>query len=165
MKRFLTLSMLIIASTVVSAQGFNKAVGIRGGLSSGFEYRFYTNDTESYKLLLSTRDQGIQLHAFKEFHKYDLFDFAYQIVFYYGFGIHSGYESWDVVRYRNYTRYYDSRASIIAGLDGLAGLEYVFDVAPVSVGLDVKPYFDLLGREPFDLQLFDFGFTVKYLFQ
>ena len=44
------------------------------------------------------------------------------------------------------------------------GLEYVFYEAPISIGLEVKPYFDLFGREVFHVQLFDFAFTVKYLF-
>ena len=164
MKRLILVFIFLIATNLTFAQGFSRALGIRAGYTSGFEYRFYTNDLNSYKFLLGTRDHGVQLHALKEFHKYDLFDFAYQIVFYYGFGVHGGYESWDVNYYRNQEHIYDTRASVIAGLDGLAGLEYVFDAVPISAGLEVKPYFDLLGREIFDLQPFDFAFTIKYLF-
>ncbi len=164
MKKFLILLILTAATNSVWSQGFTRAVGIRGGYTSGFEYRMYTDDLNSFKFLLGTRQGGVQLHVLKEYHKYDLFDFAYQIVFYYGFGVHGGFETWDEPHFRNNTRWYDSRASAIVGLDGLAGLEYVFDAAPVSAGLEVKPFFDLLGRENFDLQLFDFAFTIKYLF-
>jgi hypothetical protein len=110
------------------------------------------------------RDQEIKIHAFKEFHQYDLFEFSDQLVFFYGAGVHVGFETWKEPRYNNNLVWYDSRSSVIAGLDALAGLEYVFYEAPVSIGLEAKPYFDLFGRKVFDLQLFDFAFTVKYLF-
>ncbi len=164
MRRILVLLVFATSAILSNAQGYQHAVGIRGGLSPGFEYRFYTDDFNSYKLLLSARDRGLQLHALKEFHQYDLFDFSEQLVFYYGAGLHTGYETWDVLHYNYNTRWYSKRSSIIAGIDGLAGLEYVFYEVPLSLGLEVKPYFELFGRETFDLQIFDFAFTVKYLF-
>jgi hypothetical protein len=166
MKNFLFLVILLISAQFVSAQGFKHAVGIRAGMSSGFEYRIYTDDANSYKFLLSTRanDQGLQFHVFKEFHKWDMFNFTDRLVFLYGVGIHAGYERWDEVHYQNNTRWYNTRTAPIVGLDGLAGLEYVFHQTPVSIGFEVKPYFDFLGRDFFDLELFDFAFTVKYLF-
>lgn len=164
MKRFLILLILLFSTSFLWAQGFKHAIGIRGGLSSGFEYRFYADDANSYKILLSTRDRGLQLHALKEFHRYDLFDFSEQIVFYFGAGIHGGYESWDKVHYEYNSRWYSTRRALLAGVDGLAGLEYVFYEVPLSVGIEVKPYFDVFGREMFNIQLFDFAFTIKYLF-
>ena len=151
---------------ILSAQEFNHAIGIRGGISSGFEYRFFTDDVNSYKFLISARDrhQEFKIHAFKEFHQYDLFEFSDQLVFFFGAGVHVGMESWDVTHFEHNTRWHESHSSVIAGLDGLVGLEYVFYEFPVSIGLEAKPYFDLFGREVFDLQLFDIAFTVKYLF-
>lgn len=164
MKHLLFLSIFLISGHLSFSQDFNQAIGIRGGLSSGFEYRIYTDDAHSYKFLLSTRDNGIQVHAFKEFHQWDMFSFTEQLVFFYGAGIHAGYKNWDEIHYQNNASWYNSRTALIAGLDGLVGLEYVFYEAPVSIGFEVKPYFDILGREFFDIELFDFAFTVKYLF-
>lgn len=164
MKRFLILIILIISGSYLWAQGFNQAIGIRGGLSSGFEYRIYTDDANSYKFLLSTRDRGLQFHILKEFHQYDMFSFTDQLVFFYGAGIHAGYERWDEFHLQNNVSWYNTRTSAIAGLDGLVGLEYVFQEVPVSLGVEAKPYFEFFGREMFDLNLFDFAFTVKYLF-
>ena len=166
MKRFLLISILVFASNFIFAQGFTKAIGLRGGISSGFEYRFFTDDANSYKFLLSARDYDneFKIHAFKEFHMYDMFDFSDQLVFFFGAGAHVGFESWDVVHIQQNTRWYETRSSVIAGLDGLVGLEYVFYEFTVSIGLEAKPYFDIFGREIFDLQLFDIAFTVKYLF-
>ncbi len=164
MKRLLFLLLIFMFANAVSAQEFRQAVGIRAGWTSGFEYRIFTDDYNSYKFLLSSRDRGLQLHAFKEFHRYDLFDFTDQLTFVFGGGVHVGSERWDEHYFDYNTSYFRTRTALIAGIDGLAGLEYTFYEVPISVGLEVKPYFDLWGKEFFDLNLFDFGLTVKYLF-
>ena len=164
MKRFFFLALFAISSQFAFAQGYNQAVGIRAGWSSGLEYRFYTDDSNSYKFLLSGRNRGLQVHALKEFHEYDLFSFSNQLVFIYGFGIHSGYERWDEWHDVPGRSWYETRSSFILGGDGLAGLEYIFNEVPISVGIEVKPYFDLFGKNPFHVNFFDFAFTAKYLF-
>jgi hypothetical protein len=164
MKKVLLLIILLLPVLISEAQGYKQAIGIRGGLSSGFEYRMYTDDANSYKFLLSTRNQGVQLHALREFHRFDLFDFSEQLVFFYGAGVHVGFESWNEAYYLGNERKYNSRNALLAGLDGLAGVEYVFYEVPVSVGLEVKPFFDVFGKNPIRVQPFDFAFTVKYLF-
>ena len=68
------------------------------------------------------------------------------------------------MHYNNNSQWYDTHTAFLAGLDGLVGLEYTFNKAPISLGIEVKPYFEFFGQEFFDVQLFDFGFTVKYLF-
>ena len=161
MKKFLILTIILLSAIVSNAQGYRQALGLRGGLSSGFEYRYYTYDESSYKLLLSTRDRGLQLHAMKEFHRYDLFDFSEQLVFLFGAGIHAGFQTWNVTYCWDC---YSTNVAFITGIDGLAGLEYVFYEIPVSLGIEVKPYLDLFGREIAKIQPFDFALTIKYLF-
>lgn len=163
MKRFLII-LLFSLPLALSAQTFNKAIGIRGGHSAGFEYRFYTDDANSYKLLLATRDNGIQFHAMKEFHEYDLFDFSEQLSLFYGLGAHFGYEQWDKYYVQDNTSWYEERTALLAGIDAVVGVEYLFYEVPLSIGFEVKPYVDVLGRDFFDLELFDFAFTIKYLF-
>jgi hypothetical protein len=168
MKRFLFFAVLLFAGSQVSGQGFNQALGIRGGLTSGIEYRYYTSDSHSIKALLGNRSfngrRGLQLHALTEFYQYDVFDFSYQLVLYYGAGAHVGYESWDVVRYQGNTSWQDSKSAFVTGVDVLAGVEYLFYEAPVTLSLEVKPFVDILGKNGFDVQFFDFAFTLKYLF-
>jgi len=158
------LFILYLFCTESNAQLYSRAIGIRGGLTSGFEYRFYADDINSYKILVSARCHGAQVGVLKEFHQYDLFDFSDHLVFIYGIGVHAGYERWQK-RYHefNYT-WYDPRTSFVTGLDGLAAIEYNFYEVPVSAGFEVKPFFNVLGRKTFDVQLFDFAFTLKYLF-
>lgn len=164
MKRFLLLTIISISGLFVNAQEFKQAAGIRMGLSPGFEYRIFADDLNSYKFLLSTRNRGMQFHILKEFHQYDMFNFTDQLVFIYGAGVHTGYQRWDVMHYNNNSQWYSTRTAFVAGLDGLVGVEYVFYKAPVSLGFEVKPYFEFFGPEFFEIQLFDFAFTAKYLF-
>jgi len=167
MKRFLILIILLVSAVVSNAQGYRQALGLRGGLSSGIEYRYYAHDESSYKLLLSTRDRGMQLHALKEFHRYDLFDLSEQLVFVFGAGVHAGFQTWDIAHIHCTDcnrRWYSPHSAFIAGIDGLAGVEYIFYEIPVSLGIEVKPYLDLFGRDGIKIQPFDFAFTIKYLF-
>jgi hypothetical protein len=163
MKKLL-ITLLVVLPSLGFAQVFENAIGIRGGLTAGFEYRFYMDDANSYKFLLGTRDGGVQIHALKEFHQYDLFSFTDRLVLVYGAGLHAGYEQWEKRYIEGNTTWYEDRTAFLVGLDGLVGLEYLFYEVPISLGFEVKPYFDLLGREMFNVQLFDFAFTVKYLF-
>ncbi|HYQ58303.1 MAG TPA: hypothetical protein VEP89_13260 [Draconibacterium sp.] len=163
MKNFFIL-LIFLLPFVTTAQSFNKAIGIRGGHSAGFEYRFYTDDANSYKFLLATRDNGVQFHAFKEFHEYGVFDTSEQLSLFYGLGAHFGYEQWDEYHVQYNTSWYKERTALLAGIDAVVGVEYLFYEVPLSIGFEVKPYIDVLGRDFFDLELFDFAFTIKYLF-
>jgi hypothetical protein len=164
MKRLLLISAFAILSCYAFSQDFRQAVGIRAGYTGGIEYRIYADELNSYKFLLGSRDRGLIAHAMKEWHRRDLFTFTDQLTFVYGAGLHVGYERWDQQYYNYNTSYYVTRTAFIAGLDGLAGLEYMFISVPLSVGFEVKPYFDFFGREMFDIELFDFALTLKYHF-
>jgi len=169
MKQFYFLSILTFLAISGFSQGPQKAVGIRGGISSGFEYRVFSGEQSSYKVLLSTRKQGLQLTGMKEFHMPEAFEFNEDLSFVYGFGAHVGFESWYVDRYyfdsQDVNDWYSERKSgPIAGLDALAAVEYTIPQIPLVVGIEVKPYFNLFGKNFFQLQPFDFAFTVKYTF-
>ena len=54
MKKFLIL-LFIISPFLGITQTFENAIGVRGGLTAGIEYRYYTDDANAYKFLLGTR--------------------------------------------------------------------------------------------------------------
>ncbi|MDO8952017.1 MAG: hypothetical protein Q7U86_05285 [Draconibacterium sp.] len=164
MKHLLLIFIFTCFNGFAFSQEFKQAVGIRAGFTGGVEYRIYADELNSYKFLFGSRDRGLIAHAMKEWHQHDLFTFTDQLTFVYGAGLHVGYERWDQQYYNYNTSYYVTRTAFIAGLDGLAGLEYMFLDVPLSVGFEVKPYFDFFGREMFDIELFDFALTVKYHF-
>jgi len=161
---FLLMLFLLFASQA-GAQVEERAIGIRGGISSGIEYRAFSDEELSYRLLLSARHHGLQLTGLKEFHRYGLFDWCDQLVFVYGFGAHLGYEKW--MAYRPGPEgpdYWKHRTGVVAGLDGLAALEYRFWKIPLTIGLDAKPYFNFFGRNFCQVQPFDIGLTIRYVF-
>lgn len=168
MKQTYLLIFLLFATLSGFAEEPRKAIGIRGGISSGFEYRVFSGELVSYKALVSARHRGLQFTGLKEFHMPDAFEFSHDLSFVYGFGAHVGFESWYVDEYafeNGYQyRYEDRRTGPIVGLDGLAALEYTIPTIPLVAGFEVKPYFNLLGKNFFQLQPFDFAFTVKYTF-
>lgn len=164
MKKIILLVSVFLLAFGGKAQENRRAVGIRGGLSSGFEYRVFTSEYSSYKALLSTRDRGLQLTGLKEFHEPGLFDLGDEFSLIYGFGLHVGYERWEDYDYHNGYSYWETRTAPIAGLDGLVGAEYNFLEVPLTLGFEVKPFFDLFGRKIFRIQPFDFAFTLKYNF-
>jgi hypothetical protein len=165
MKRFLAVSFFLLMVYVAGAQGFTQSLGIRAAwITPGIEYRYYTSDALSFRGLLAVRNRGLQLHALSEFHQYDLFPFSYQLVFFYGAGIHFGYESWDEVTFVDNYRNSEVKSAALAGIDGIVGLEYLFYEAPLKAGIEMKPFFDVFGRKGFRFVVPDFAFTVKYLF-
>jgi hypothetical protein len=165
MVRKYTLLILLLTGFITSnARDKEHALGVRGGINSGFEYRHYLSSANSLKLLLSTRDKGIQLHGLYEQHANDVFDFSRRLTLVYGGGIHAGYESWNRSYYIGHTRYTERVARPLAGIDLLAGLEYPFLILPFSVGFEVKPYVDFWGKNYIRIQPFDFAFTIKFHF-
>lgn len=163
---------LLCIFLIVSFSGFTqepeKVVGIRGGISSGFEYRVFSGELNSYKALLSFRRQGLQLTGLKEFHRPDAFDFCEELSFVYGFGAHAGFETWHRYNYYDdqdlHTMSRENRTGPIVGLDALATVEYAIPQVPLVAGIEAKPYFNLFGKNFFQLQPFDFAFTLKYTF-
>lgn len=165
MKRYLIIALILISVHQLSAQGYSQSVGIRAAwISPGIEYRYYSSDIHSLRGILTVRNRGLQITGLTEFYQYDLFPFSYQLVFFYGAGVHAGFESWDEIDFVNNQRLSTVRSSFLAGIDGVVGLEYLFYEAPVKVGFEVKPFIDVFGRYGFDVIIPDFAFTLKYLF-
>ena len=163
MKRLLVLSIFVLFMQTLSAQDFNRAIGIRAGHTAGFDYRFYTEEALSFKILLATNN-GIRLHGLMEFHRDDIFNFTDQLSLFYGGGVHGGYENWDEVHYQNNRSWVENRTAFVMGIDGIVGVEYMLYEIPISIGIEAKPYIDIFGRDMFSFEAFDFAFTIKYLF-
>ena len=50
------------------------------------------------------------------------------------------------------------------GIDGIIGIEYRFLTAPITIGLDMKPYFSFIGFRYVETQFWDTSLSVKYVF-
>ena len=79
---------------------------------------------------------------------------------YAGGGAHIGFwknRYWDDGRRRN-----DNR--VVAGLDGIFGVEYTFKKIPLNLSADLKPYFNFNGYNDFLGEQIG-GFSVSYTFK
>jgi len=77
MKQIYLISILLLLCFTGFSEPPKKAVGIRGGLTSGFEYRVFAGELSSYKALLSFRHHGLQFTGMKECHVPDACDRSY----------------------------------------------------------------------------------------
>jgi hypothetical protein len=169
MKNKLALIALLMAMALsANAQHMKHAIGARGGVSSGLTYQYFFQQDRDIKMLLSFRDNGVQLTALAERYEPLPMRFGNNFFLYYGMGAHLGITRDKQLFWRYHKDNLDdssfptSRA--IVGADGIIGVEYRLYSLPFAFGLEYKPFFDLFGHRIFRLGLFDIGFTVKYHF-
>jgi len=133
--------MAIFIVTIASAQDYKTGVGLRGGLSSGLTIKHFISSNKAIEGLIATRWQGLELTGLYEVHN-NAFDVD-RLNWYYGGGAHLGFwdgnSSWGNLG-QNYT---------VLGIDGILGIEYNFSEAPINIGLDWKPAFNLTGYSGF----------------
>jgi hypothetical protein len=164
MKRIFLFLLLLLFCMAGFGQEYRHALGIRGGLTPGVEYRQYFNDNFSGKFLLGWRNSGLQFHGLFEIHRKDLFIGTDQFDFLYGAGLYGGYQRWHEIRHEGKYDYAIVKSGMVAGIDGLIGMEYTSASLPVSIGLEAKPILEFGGEPGFDIIPWDLAFTIKYLF-
>lgn len=143
----LILTLLIATASVgaAQAQDYNWAVGLRmGGDTGGLSVKHRFNHAAALEGIASAFwDNGLMVTLLYE--RYiPVIGQGWNI--YYGGGAHVG-------GIKKYT---------IAGVDGIAGVEYMFQRAPVALSLDWKPALDII--EDTDLRLGDFALGVRVTF-
>ncbi len=165
MKRTILTILAVLTFSSLMAQRFEKAVGIRAGQTRAIFFDVQNKYLSSYRFMLSWRENGSQFTAMKYFHQYKMEIFPEYISLYYGYGIHAGYVKWDQY-YQNTEHgfYWDEATAPVIGLDGLLGLSYDFKRLPVSITLEVKPFFDFWGKKIFSPNPFDFAVCAIYCF-
>lgn len=165
MRNFL-FTLLIFLSLQSYGQFYPLEAGGLGGVSSGLSFRAYLNEHISYEALLSFRNEGAQLHLFRQTHSELHYMEEGSVNLVYGFGSHVGFYYSDTytVFFQN-VNFGRTLFSPVLGTDGFVGIEYRFHEIPISFGLIYKPYMELSYRQIFVINLWDFGFTFKYRFK
>jgi hypothetical protein len=167
-KSFIFLLILCCSGiTGLRAQYMKNSVGIRTGISEGFTYQRFVQEDRDIKLLLSFRDNGMQMSFLTSSYESVGGRFRDNIYLYYGLGVHAGFSRnldllWHFTGRNNTDASPVTRA--LAGADGLIGLEYRVYTVPLSFGLEYKPFFDLFGHRIFRLSYGDLGLTCRYHF-
>jgi hypothetical protein len=134
------LFMSIVAFT--NAQEYKTGIGLRGGFSSGLTLKHFVKRNAAFEGILATRWQGFDITGLYEIHN-QAFDVEH-LNWYYGGGAHLGFWNGNNVTWGDAHRSYT-----VLGIDGILGIEYSFSEAPINIGLDWKPAFNVLGYTGF----------------
>lgn len=167
----LTLGIILFSFDTSWAQlNSQHAVGGRFGSATGFSYRYTLSDDRAVEGILSiqsnSKSRRFRMVGLYQYHK----PLAENFTWFYGFGGSVGsfrYKS-EVTQTTNSdgsvtTRRTDPKSELALSIDGIVGIEYNIPTTPLSVSLDVKPYFDFLQES--SIRLIDpFGLTIRYKF-
>ena len=144
------------------AQEYDAGIGVRAGLNPGITGKIFFARHSVFKTMgaiegiAAVRFKGFAVTALYEFHK-EVFDTRGFYLFF-GAGLHLAY--WDSGEVFWETD--KSGKQIYAGPDAIIGLEYVLQDIPVTIGMDWKPNFNLIGDNAGIID--DIAVSVRYYF-
>lgn len=166
--KILLLFILILVVSTGFAQEKVQSIGFRAGGGSGVTYKYIEDFNTGFEGILSYRDNGFQLTGLYEMYKPIKTDRINNFYFFAGFGAHAGYirttTQFCVQDEGGCYLYEDKRNSPIIGLDGIVGFEYYFYSIPMAISLDYNPFVEFFGQDFFRMDMWNFGFSVKYTF-
>jgi hypothetical protein len=148
MKKAIILSMLLLAAiTTIKAQSKkgNPQIGVRLGLPLGPTARYFFNDANAVEGIVGLYNRTISVTGLYERH-FDLSALTTEgFAWYAGGGGHIG------------TRVIDGSTKFLAGVDGIAGLDYTLRNTPINFSLDWKPAIHFTTSS----ELADFALSVR----
>jgi hypothetical protein len=159
MRKALVLCSIVSFITIqqLSAQSmgssYETAVGVKfypGALS----IKHFVEENRALEGLVNFWDHGFRFTGLYEIHG-DI-DGAPGLKWYVGPGAHIGRYNGDV-----YHGYDYGSGAFSFGVDGVLGLDYKINGAPIVLSIDVQPYFELINHAYFDVWG---GIGVKYAF-
>jgi len=149
MKKIILLALLAgLTTTTLKAQDYNWGAGVRvGGAATGINFKTFVSGADAIEALLSFQ-RGVNFYALYE---RNVPMNAKGLNFYYGAGGNIG--NWE-------KKHHEDKFTI--GIDGVVGMEYKIENAPIVLGVDYKPCLNIIGRTGF--KWYDFGFNVRVVF-
>jgi hypothetical protein len=147
-KTILTLVILsVMALTKSYSQNYKSGLGLRLGRPMGITGKMFLNDKGALEGILHTwRDAGFGITGLYEIHS-------------------------RLGRDRNLQFYYGPGAGIAVhnndfslGINLVVGIEYKIKTAPITVGLDVKPYINVIPAVEFSENYVDAALSLRYTF-
>ncbi len=145
------------------AEEYETGIGLRlGGITSGISVKHFLDKNSALEGILSFGHHSFLITALYE--KQQEISGTPGLGWFYGGGAHIGfYNGGDYFYYTKHGNryYYDDHSSAIFGIDLILGMEYKFQNAPITVGLDIKPAFDFVDAFP---GYWDGALTARFAF-
>lgn len=165
MKKFYIIIFLLCLAPAAFSQFYNKEVGIRGGYSSGITFRVNLEENLSYEAQLNYRDHGAIFTMYRQEHIEMGMDRLGNWEFLWGFGLHTGFYYTDTYSILWRDIYFGTEIfTPVIGMDGYVGIDYKLVDLPMSFGISFQPYMELSLKQVFGINMWDFGFHVRYMF-
>jgi len=164
-KKIYTILILCLSGYGLYAQNYTRAIGIRGGMTSGITYRIHTSESMVNEMILKIKSKQMNFTFLRLSMEPNAFGYSPRLILTKGFGGHIGYGyndrfstiRGDIVYSKN--RYYP-----VLGFDAFLGLEYQIPEFPVVLGIDYKPFFEFSTLQIYKLYIWDIAFAIKYRF-
>ncbi|MFC0263019.1 hypothetical protein [Fontibacter flavus] len=136
---FLLLLFAGVGLTNQSFAQYTTGIGLRAGVTNGLTVKHFIGQEAALEGILHARWGGIMVTGLYEVHK-DIRDVR-GLSWFFGGGAHLG--TWNSGS-RNRPPWADPNESYsVFGLDGIIGLDYAFQDAPINLSLDWKPAINL----------------------
>jgi hypothetical protein len=164
MKLKITSLIIFFFCVGVSAQNYTRDAGIRFGKGFIGSYRQFYKEDMALDFYGGYLNRGLIFGGLRENFQPTLTKYSDNFRFYYGYGVHAGFNYTNSYTFMGRVYQYDWTLSPLFGMDGIAGLEYTFPEVPILVSFDVKPYFEFSLNRYFKLNIFDASFSAKYRF-
>lgn len=170
MKRSIIIHTLLLTIICIplSSQVSENHIGIRGGIHSGVYYQNLSGIGTAeiaFFAMLSANKNSVRATIMKIVYETSLSEVNDNLFFTWGYGGHVGFALTDYTYFMG-DRYQFSheRYRMLGGIDGWAGLEYRFIQVPMTIGVNVKPYLEIMTPGFFTLQPGDIGISIAYRF-
>lgn len=127
-KLFVATLLILITAGVTSAQGYKNALGVKVWDGAGISYKHFFTGNNAGELIGYFWNQGSRITGLYEIH--GPISGATGLKWYIGPGVHIGF--------------YNTKngGGSFAGIDGVLGLDYKFNGAPINLSLDWQPSFE-----------------------
>lgn len=169
--KYITVSifLLVCVSCVHAQQLYEKSGGLRLGSTSGLTYKKFVTEDEAVELLMSGRNEGLQVHVLYQFYTPMEFSFNDRFYLFYGLGGHVGFEKFDdihktIINETGDEFIYEEKTFFAMGVDGSIGVEYRWLEVPMTISFDLKPYFNFIGMRHTKAKFWDSAISFKYVF-
>ncbi|MDX9928859.1 MAG: hypothetical protein RBS37_03305 [Bacteroidales bacterium] len=160
--------LLLVAGSHAEGQNYYRQAGLRSGQAGGvfIQLTESTGTAEAGMLgMVSFRKNGLQATGLRVFYETSLSEVSPSLWFTWGYGGHAGFFYTDNLTLFG-ERYYFSGNKFcpLIGIDGWAGLEYMFETIPLTIGMNVKPMIELTFPSFVSFLPVDIGVSIAYQF-
>lgn len=149
MKRVVLVLILILSGSLLFAQNYNRAIGLRLGSGVGASYKQFIKPTAAVEGII---DMGILTPDHKKLNVTGIYQFHFNVnvdglSLYAGPGLSAGI-------------YVGDASGFIMAIDGMAGVEYKFQNSPLALSFDWNPKIQMIKNA--GLHSDNFGLTLRF---